>query len=304
MAVTYVKEGGKRLRSPPYPFITLSKAIERAKDLYAHARHHQVGMGSLSHAWNYGAKSSGLVQTAAALVQFGLLADEGSGDSRKFQLTDDALRIVLDQEAESDKREAAIRRVALNPKIHREIWDKYGAADVSDGVLKSYLTLDRREAGLAPFGEGAADDLIAEYRETVAFAGLASGDILPSSDEDKEDVDDKPNPSAKSDTGRGEKDRVQTQRRNRQRERQPSMKEDVFTLQEGDVVIQWPDHLSRESYEDLEAWTQLILRKIKRHIALNEPITGAMATEYTDDEEGRDAAKRYGERESRALDTD
>ena len=44
------------------------------------------------------------------------------------------------------------------------------------------------------------------------------------------------------------------------------MKEDIFTLDEGDVVFQWPERLSQESYEDLEAWAKLILRKIQRGV--------------------------------------
>jgi len=44
------------------------------------------------------------------------------------------------------------------------------------------------------------------------------------------------------------------------------MKEDVFSLQEGDVTLQWPEALSAESYQDLEDWTKLLLRKIKRSV--------------------------------------
>ena len=42
------------------------------------------------------------------------------------------------------------------------------------------------------------------------------------------------------------------------------MKEDVFTLNEGDAVLQWPATLSSESYDDLKAWLGLMLRKIER----------------------------------------
>ena len=42
------------------------------------------------------------------------------------------------------------------------------------------------------------------------------------------------------------------------------MKQDTFTLSEGDVVLQWPSGLSKESAEDIEDWLMLVLRKIKR----------------------------------------
>lgn len=46
-----------------------------------------------------------------------------------------------------------------------------------------------------------------------------------------------------------------------------SMKQDTFNLTEGVVVLQWPGPLSKASFEDLESWLHLELRKIKRGIA-------------------------------------
>ena len=42
------------------------------------------------------------------------------------------------------------------------------------------------------------------------------------------------------------------------------MKEDVFTLDEGNAVLQWPATLSLASYADLKDWLDLMLRKIER----------------------------------------
>ena len=79
------------------------------------------------------------------------------------------------------------------------------------------------------------------------------------------------------------------------------MKEDVFALTEGDVVLQWPELLSQESFEDLKAWADIVLRKIERHVTVNKllhgPVLGAMATEYSEDEEGRAVQERDQERD-------
>lgn len=51
---------------------------------------------------------------------------------------------------------------------------------------------------------------------------------------------------------------------------QPSVREgfkaDTYTTAEGDVTLSWPTTLSAESLDELEEWTQLILRKIRREV--------------------------------------
>lgn len=44
----------------------------------------------------------------------------------------------------------------------------------------------------------------------------------------------------------------------------PSMRREIFALDEGDVILTFPDNLSADSYEDLEAYLQLFLRKARR----------------------------------------
>jgi hypothetical protein len=178
--------GVKRFRSPPYPSIDLAKAIDRARTLYGKALHHPVQSNVLADAWKYGIKSSGLWATAAAMIQYGLLTDQGSGDSRRFQLTDSAIRIIKDADPASEKRSEAIKRAALAPQIFRELWDQFGGADISDVVVRNVLTLDRREAGKAPFSDEAAKDIIAAFKSTIAFAGVVSSDTLSPPDEGKE----------------------------------------------------------------------------------------------------------------------
>ena len=55
------------------------------------------------------------------------------------------------------------------------------------------------------------------------------------------------------------------------------MKHDTYTLDEGDVVLQWPSKLSQESYAELEDWLDLMGRKMKR--AVTDQIKGEQETE-------------------------
>lgn len=166
-------DGIKRFRSPPYPAMNLAKAVERAGELYAKAMHHAVGLPVLADAWSYGAKSSGLSATAAALQLFGLLNGQGTGTKRRFQLTEVALRIIKDADPASEKRVAALKTAAMAPNVYADLWRTYGSAsDVSDVVIRNFLTLDRSEAGKAPYGDSAANEIIKSYKETLVFAGI------------------------------------------------------------------------------------------------------------------------------------
>ena len=40
----------------------------------------------------------------------------------------------------------------------------------------------------------------------------------------------------------------------------------MFSLPEGEVVLEWPEPLSPESYEDFESWINLVLRRVKRSV--------------------------------------
>jgi hypothetical protein len=254
---------GKRLRrSPPYPFVPLGKAVDRAKQVHEKALHHAVGMSVLAEAWGYGLKSSGLVQTAAALIQFGLLADEGASDKRKFQLTKEAIRIVQDADPSSEKRKELLKRAALMPKIHQEIWARFTTASMSESVVKNYLMFDRADANESPFSAEAASAVLGEYKSSISFANIDSEGIpagLMASQTENSETNQVEPPS--------EAEHIEPTHLTRTRSApKVGMKEDVFSLKEGDVVLQWPGQISAESYQDLEDWAAIILRKIKRGI--------------------------------------
>jgi uncharacterized protein YwgA len=182
--------GIKRFRSPPYPSIDLAKALERAHQMHNKALHHPVQANVLADAWAYGIKSSGLWATAAALIQYGLMTDQGSGNSRRFQLTDTAIRILRDADQNSTKRWDAIKRAALSPAVFAELYTNFGSGDgLSDAVIRNFLTLDRHEAGKAPYSDASANDLLRAYKATIAYAGIADSGSLPADDEDKEGDD-------------------------------------------------------------------------------------------------------------------
>ena len=42
------------------------------------------------------------------------------------------------------------------------------------------------------------------------------------------------------------------------------MNSDTFSLDEGQVILQWPAKMSPESYEDFKSWLDSVSRKAKR----------------------------------------
>lgn len=153
----------KKIRSPSFPFLDLREATERARVLHAAERRNGVRPEIAAAHWGYSARSSGAMQTLAALRSYGLLEGEGM-----VRLTDRAVRLLLD-DAGSAERAGLLRRAALAPPVHARLWERYGADLPSDKSLRSFLVL---ELG---FNEGAVDLCLRNYRETLAFAGLIGG---------------------------------------------------------------------------------------------------------------------------------
>lgn len=161
-------------RSPAYPYIPLGRAIERIDQIRAAgAARTAMPPETFYKIWELGSQSSGARQTMAALNHFGLVEYIGRGEDRKVKLSDLALRIVLDKQPISPERSAAIKEAATNPPIHKELFGRFGSLLPADVVLETYLTRDRG------FNEGAAQTLVGEYKDTLAYAELDKPDNMP-----------------------------------------------------------------------------------------------------------------------------
>ncbi|MGO8794011.1 MAG: hypothetical protein ACLQLC_04240 [Candidatus Sulfotelmatobacter sp.] len=175
-----------RTRSPAYPFINLETAIRRAKEFYDQQQHHAAPVKVAAKLWGYEEKSSGGLQTTAALVSFGLLSDVGTGFHRRVSLTPIALKILLNPDA-NDKGQA-IKQAALTPKIHGQIWKKWGASP-PEATLR-YALLTEWEPRFNP---NAVDAFIKEYRDTIAFAKLSESDtVIPEVKDNGDSIDETP----------------------------------------------------------------------------------------------------------------
>lgn len=299
-----IDEGKKRLRSPAYPYVNLETAIKRAKEFYDKEQRNGANLRIAVKHWGYEEKSSGGTQTAAALISFGLLKDEGTGDKRRVQLTPLALRILLDIRQESKERAEAIKQAAMSPKIHQRLWKRWGVNRPSDEQLRHTLILDWEP----PFNENSVDGFIREYKDTVTFAKLSESDRVSPEVEDTGGEDSGEYVPQVGDYVQwesagvwqfGEPKRVREfspdgkfafvegnytgvpigelrrstapikpqaagLERNVPAPQKTHMQEFVVPLSDGRAVFQWPTTLSREDVDDLKDSLKILERKISR----------------------------------------
>ena len=168
-----------RDRSPAYPAIDLETAIERARQIKVPEGRRFCRIESILTYWKYASKSGIVMGALSALIKFGLLETKGSGADRQFKITDLAWNILIDPREDAPERDAAIREAALNPVIHRKLWDKYEGHLPPDVSLRLDLLKEEN------FSESGVNDFISEFKRTISFAKLEESDTLTRHEEDK-----------------------------------------------------------------------------------------------------------------------
>jgi hypothetical protein len=298
----------KKDRSPSFPFITLTKALERVRALYDAARRHEMRIADAAQAMGYGAKSSGTIQTLAALIAFGLVEDSGAGETRKFKVTDLAFKALEDQRPGA--RAAALAEAAVKPKMIAEYADTWKGGRPADGICVSQLRIDGN------FTEDGAKTFLRVYDDAMGYAkvddsgkssdtgddfgtllapsnqGLAVGDWVRV-ESGGQIVFDKTRVRAidgqwvfveASQSGAKMTDVTLLEAASPLSETSPvlafpqaqDMKADAgeeldrFTVDEGVVKVVFPSAMSSDSVEELEAFFALFIKKAKRRAAADK----------------------------------
>ena len=291
MTESTVMAPGPRERSPAFPSLPLETALGRLASFESHFKRSAARPENIGSAWGLDSKPY-IDRIVAALRYFGLLDYRGTGKDRQIFVSEEGRNFLRAQLDESKHR--LIQEAALRPKQIRLFWDEWGDDRPSDDACLDDLMFNHR------FSKAGAKDFLKVYDDTISFAALAKSD--KNSPEYREGgVGDTPEVDSADDIERADTPRRRQRPRRGQRQEGSGMKEDVFALTEGDVVLQWPELLSKESFEDLKAWATIVLRKIEREVAANktihEPVLDAMTTEYSDDDEGCVAQDRAQEPE-------
>lgn len=287
-------------RGPGYPFLDLPMAVEKAREMYSYAKRSEVDAAGLVKHWGYTAKSSSGTKSVAALKYFGLIEERRVSNQRRLRLTDRAYRILVDHE-ESAERLQALKDAALAPRQYKYCWDTWGRDMPSDDAMRSHLIFNRG------FVESSAGPFLRDYKSSIQFAGLLDGPARKEDETKRDDgvkigdyvqwesqgvwqfqeprrvialeadgyalVEGSQTGIPVAELAQVDPPEIKTPKPNVPKpavKREPGMKQDTFTLSEGDVVLTWPAAISEASFQDLQDWLELMRRKIQRAVSSAE----------------------------------
>ncbi|THD11845.1 hypothetical protein [Metallibacterium scheffleri] len=238
-----------RVRSPNYPSLSLPSAIDAARKIYDKEHTHKADPEVMAKALGYSGMNGASATALSALKKYGLLLDEG----KQLKISADALTILVDPK-DSVERAKLIVKAAFSPQLFSDLNEQYGETVPSDENMRAYL-LKRA------FSPSTVDAPIRTYRETMELvsevkklydqAAQEVQDNLLASEQQRE--------STRNPSGGAPSKQYQSNVN-------PSMRQDVFSIEEGAVTIEWPAALSVESLKDVEDWLTIVKRKISRSV--------------------------------------
>jgi hypothetical protein len=263
-------------RGPAYPFINLEQAVNLTRKLYDYAKRTPANLSAVvKDKWEYTPTSSSGVKAIAALKYFGLAeVSAGTDKSESIKITDRAYRILVDEQ-DSEERKQALRDACLSPKAYKMCWEKWGV-ELPQSMRSSLIFNEG-------FIETTVDGFLTNYRKSLQFSGLldSPGEIkrveAPLEDEDSSEASSgAESPSAASisrSTPNSAPHALGVARPHVSGfpAKGVGMRQEVFALAEGDVIIQWPEHLSKDSFDDFSDWLKILERKIKRSVQVAAP---------------------------------
>jgi len=158
----------KRTRSPSYPAIGLPQAVDMLGVIFRSFQSHAAPVEALGEALGMKAGGSSLNVRLAALKKYGLIEEvEGpKREAKSYRITALGKDLAVLPQSSPEHSEA-LRKAALMPVIYEALWTRFGPELPADSLIRSYLVRDRN------FNAHQVDGMIADFRSTVEYAGLA-----------------------------------------------------------------------------------------------------------------------------------
>lgn len=247
----------QRVRSPRYPSIGLVEAVDLARKIYDEDGMHALDRESAVQHMGYKSLNGASATALASLKQFGLTTDTGKG---MLRLTDLALDIL--EPTSDDTKRGALHAAALTPDLFAALRERFPDKPPSESNLRAHLV---RQG----FTVAAIKSIMPAYLSTHEYtSNLEAADSYrqPSGTtqiltEDRK-FDGEPIRPSSEDASNSTLTTVP-----------PAVnaatigaRRMVFDTEEGEAIFTFPDGLSEESIEDLEAWFALVVKRLRRTV--------------------------------------
>lgn len=152
---TTTTPGAKRIRSPNYPAISLTDALERLARMYPKVHTHKVDRATMAQAAGYAGINGAALSVLSALKKYGLIEEIGDD----LRVTERAVTLIADP-IDSPSRKEAIQAAAFAPTLFAEIRAQLPGSVPDDLVVRSYLLKKS-------FAIANVDIVIRAFRETM-----------------------------------------------------------------------------------------------------------------------------------------
>ena len=170
------------IRSPSYPSVSLPEALEKAKQFYDLWGQIDISMKDSLNCWGYSPSSGVGHKLVAAMISFGLLDAIGHSADRRLRISDVALNKLFSDYHTKSENSDFIQQFALNPKIYRTLWEKWGYDLPGDSELRRYLIHDLH------FNSKVVTKFLRGYLETIDMM-LEQGSTGQGGHNDEDDTD-------------------------------------------------------------------------------------------------------------------
>ncbi len=249
-----------KTRAPNCPSLSLAVAIEKVERVYCvEGKNTFNGEAVVKHI-GYNGLNGASRRSLGALRSYGLICGRG-GDLR---VSDDAVVIIADaQSPDQSERQDSLRNCLKFNRVFADLVDQFGQGSTLL-TLTSYL---QKQYGFKP---NAAKRTAKVYKDSVTLIHWGQTGLLVVARkpvyEPVEFAGDFVNPkqatsidSANVQTGT---DPVTSRPENSNF----NVKEERFALDQGNVILKWPERISQESFEDLTDWLLIMHRRIARDV--------------------------------------
>lgn len=247
-----------RVRSPNYPAISLREALSRLQLLFDKAQTQLISREQAAEAMGYDGLHGVSLGVISAVLKYGLLKKVDN----QVKVTERGMSIIAPHNDE--ERRTAIHDAAFTPPLFGEIHERFLGEMPNDKQLRSFLIRKN-------YSSSALDRVLRSYRETIELVTDETGGYNDESQSAKLDTMHEPSQHS-----------VQ---QNRERPTGPPRGTPFRVTFEGDAIEVTGRLTTPEEVDKLVKILQL-------NKVMITPVHGAIATKYTDDEEGREAEER------------